>query len=183
MNIEAKKNLQRVLGVVIDGDIGPITRGAFSDKLIAIASKDLGIFETSKNHGDGIAKFWTVCDYSEGYKDKQPYCAAAVSYWINQMGVFSPHDSPRTASAFGMEDWAKDIGISLVGHPKSIKRGDLIVYSFSHVGIATGDSDKGGNFATIEANTSPGTSGSQREGGGVYARKRNLDLVRSIVRI
>ena len=51
------------------------------------------------------------------------------------------------------------------------KPGDLILYgagSAQHVGLYVG------NGVTIEGNTSPGTGGSQANGGGVYVRRRNF---------
>jgi hypothetical protein len=183
MTQSEKKILQGVLGVEQDGIIGPITREAFADSLIEIASRDVGIFETSKNHGAGIAKFWESCDYSEGYRDRAPYCAAAVTYWVDQMGAFSDLDRPRTAAAFGFEGWGRNLGLNVSKTPSEVKRGDLVILRISHVGIATSDSDRRGAFTTIEANTSTGSKGSQRDGGGVYRRTRNLSSLRSAVRI
>jgi hypothetical protein len=87
--------------------------------------------------------------------------------------------SPKTPTAFGWEEWGKRIGITVGKPPKSIKRGDVVVFSFSHVALATSDSDSSGSFNTIEANT--GSNG-ERDGDGVYAKTRNIKLVRSVVR-
>jgi hypothetical protein len=175
------KYLQKGLGVEQDGDIGSITRKAFADKLISIASKDVGIFETSKNHGEGIAKYWPATTYKSGYVNREPYCAAACSYWIQQMGVFSEKNRPKTAGAFAFEQWATSVDVVLTRKPKTIKRGQLVVFGFSHIGVATGDSDSNGNFSTIEANTSGTDKGSQRDGGGVHKRTRNVLSVRSTI--
>lgn len=181
MKIDDIKKLQESLNVEPDGIIGNITRNAFADRLIEIALKDVGIFETSKNRGDGISKFWNATDYKDGYKYREPYCAAAVSYWIREMNVFDEETRPKTAGAFNFERWGEGIGVKVLKSPDHVKRGNLVIFNFSHIGIVTSDSDNQGRFATIEANTSTGEKGSQRDGGGVYRRTRKIDSVRSII--
>jgi hypothetical protein len=60
-----------------------------------------------------------------------------------------------------------------------IKKGDIVIFTFSHIGLAIED-EKNGSVRTVEGNTS--TSGS-REGGGVYLQTRSLSLVRSHIRL
>ncbi len=190
------REVQKLCGVLEDGDFGDITLRAvanklgikepdsdFHEKLIRIAESQVGIFETSKNHGEGIAKYWTATDYPEGYENREPYCAAAVCWMIRETGRFSDQDRPKTPSAFGFESWSRARGLKLLKPPSSVKRGDLVIFEFSHVGIATSDSDKDGRFSTIEANTSGTSQGNQRDGGGVFRKTRNLSSVRSISRI
>lgn len=192
MDEELIKRIQRFVGVKDDGDIGPNTLKAIADKLgikeesnslIEIALKDVGIYETSKNNGIGIAKYWTATDYEDGYKLRAPYCAAAVCYWIKESNLFSEENRPKTAAAFGFEKWAKRIGLSVTKNPTEIKKGMIVVFNFSHVGIAISDSDSKGNFSTVEANTSQGQSGSQRDGGGVWKRSRNIRVIRSSINL
>lgn len=173
-------HLQKSLGVEADGILGPITRTAYVNKLISIFSKEVGIKETSRNRGDGIEKYWTACDYSEGYVHRSPYCAAAISWVIKQSGCFSEYDRPKTAGAFAYEEWANRVGMNVIKPVKSVKRGDLIILSISHIGLSTSDSDANGNFSTIEANTGP--SGG-RDGDGVYAKRRNISCLRSVIRL
>lgn len=73
--------------------------------------------------------------------------------------------------------------------PKSFgTAGDIAVFdwnlrtlSTNHVGIIE-KRLRSGNFQTIEFNTSPGDSGSQSSGGGVYRRVRRPDQIRYILR-
>jgi len=183
MNKETTIYLQGALGVKQDADIGPITRKAYADKLLSIALKEVGIFETSQNHGEGIEKYWKACDYSDGYKDRAPYCAAFISYLFFMAGVFNEDNRPRTASAFAFEAWGRKVGLNVTRPPKNVKKGDLVILSISHIGIASSDSDSKGNFSTVEANTSSGSKGSQRDGGGVFKRTRNISCLRSVVRL
>lgn len=71
---------------------------------------------------------------------------------------------------------------------KPPKPGDVVVFdwnfktlSTNHVGILE-KVLKSGNYQTIEGNTSPGASGSQSSGGGVYRRVRRPDQVRYVLR-
>jgi len=158
------------------------------EAIARIALTQVGIRETSRNQGDGIAKFWEATDYPEGYKNREPYCAAA-GCWIvreamNHLGIKETpgFKRPTTASAFGFESWslAQDSTTSTKKKPRGdIKRGDLIVFSFSHFGIALGHPDKNGHFLTVELNTG---AGGGRDGDGGYEKTRHIDLVRSRIR-
>ena len=66
--------------------------------------------------------------------------------------------------------------------------GDILVFDWNwntaatnHVGILEKKLSSG-NFQTIEGNTSPGASGSQGNGGGVYRRVRRPSQVRYVIR-
>jgi cell wall-associated NlpC family hydrolase len=56
--------------------------------------------------------------------------------------------------------------------------GDIVMYTFSHVGIVI--SDNGKTIQTVEGNTNGEGS---REGDGVYFKTRNKSLVKRFVRI
>jgi len=189
------KSIQRVIGVEEDGKLGPITLNAIiskldikkpesgnSDKLIAIAKTQLGIHETSRNHGDGIAKYWTATNYPDGYDNREPYCAACVCWCIKESNIFDEKERPKTAAAFGFENWADNLykKTKITRKPTKVKKGQLVIFSFSHIGIATSDSDNNNLFSTIEANT--GANGS-RDGDGIYAKVRNISVVRSVITI
>lgn len=193
------KSLQNRLGVVADGEVGPVTAkavlvalegshkdsgGRFADTLVKVATKDLGIRETSHNQGEGIAKFWTATSYPDGYRNREPYCAAAVCYWIKEAlkGESYSFQLPKTPLAFGFCKWARREGVWFEENPSQVKRGDILVFRFSHVGIATEDS-KGATVKTVEANTSGTSSGDQRDGGGVWRKTRNLSEVAMAIRL
>src|SRR5689334_4922697 len=93
---------------------------ALRQRLIAIADKDVGQMETSRNHGPAIEKFWPATSYPEGYANREPYCAAGVSYWVREwlkdpsvlaaLGK-TPQEAEKwrckSARAFDWIDWAK----------------------------------------------------------------------------
>jgi len=159
-----------------------VVNSAAKTKIIQAAQSKVGnTRETSQNQGPGIAELWTATDYSDGYNARAPWCAAFVSWCVKQSGVFSEADRPKSASAFkggGYEAWArsKSSAVKLTTNPSKVYAGDLVIFSFSHIGIATSDSDSNGKFNTIEGNTNAAGS---REGNGCYAKTRSLSAVRS----
>lgn len=162
--------------VEVSGDIG---------KLISIARGEIGIRETSKNQGPGIAKYWPTTSYPQGYNNREPWCAAFMCWCIKQAGLFSEEHRPKSAAAYklgGFEAWARGVYPSavLTMRPSSIKTGDIVIFSFSHIGIATSDSDSNGSFRTIEGNTNAQGS---RDGNGVWEKTRNIASLRSSIRI
>lgn len=159
-----------------------VVNSAAKTAIIQAAQSKLGnTYETTTNQGPGIAEMWKATNYSDGYNARAPWCAAFVCWCIQQSGVFSEADRPKSASAFkggGYEEWArsKSSVVKLTTNPAKVYAGDLVIFGFSHIGIATSDSDANGSFATIEGNTNAAGS---REGNGCYAKTRKISLVRS----
>ena len=81
--------------------------------------------ETSRNHGPAIEKFWPATSYGpERYKNREPYCAAAVSHWVRErLKIPAVQQAPsktaeqlergrcKSARAFDWIDWAKERGV------------------------------------------------------------------------
>lgn len=159
-----------------------VVNSAAKTKIIQAAQSKVGnTYETTENQGPGIAEMWKSTNYSDGYNARAPWCAAFVSWCVQQSGVFSEADRPKSASAFkggGYEAWArsKSSAVKLTTNPSKVYAGDLVIFGFSHIGIATSDSDANGKFNTIEGNTNAAGS---REGNGCYVKTRSISLVRS----
>ena len=161
-------------------------RASFIARLLAVAESQLHVRETSRNHGDGIAKYWPATNYPEGYTNREPYCAAGLCWCIREASFGYQHEwqLPTTAAAFGYDEWARDnaaAGILYRVTPAKAAAGDIVVYDFhgqGHVGLVTGRS-AAGDLLTIEFNTGDANA---REGDGVYRRTRSLTPVRSIHR-
>jgi hypothetical protein len=65
-----------------------------------------------------------------------------------------------------------------------VRRGDIVVFDFSHIGICVESEDGSGKFQTVEGNTAPsGGTAKQREGDGVYKKTQTRARLRSIVRV
>ena len=89
---------------------------------------------------------------------------------------------PTTAGAWNLENWSLKQDNSTQTrkpHRGDIKPGDIVVFTFSHVGFAVGEPDEEGYVSTLEGNTD--TAGS-REGGGVFRKRRKLSSIRSRIR-
>jgi hypothetical protein len=167
------------------GPAAPIEINGSVSSIIAAARGEVGVRETSVNQGPGIAKYWTATEYKSGYNERAPWCAAFVCWCVQQSGIFAEADRPKSASCFkggGLEAWARSKApkVILTMHPTKINVGDLVIFSFSHVGIATTANDINGSFRTVEGNTDAGGS---REGNGVWEKARTLAKVRSIITI
>jgi cell wall-associated NlpC family hydrolase len=72
---------------------------------------------------------------------------------------------------------AKANGLAVVSFTAA-KRGALVLFDWGndgvadHIGLVTEGPGNGQSFHTVEGNTSPGSGGSQSNGGGVYQRTR-----------
>lgn len=163
---------------------------AFQQKLIALATAEIGVRETPRNSNCGPR----VNEYKAATwlnsKQAWPWCAAFICWLMREaitaLGVkqTATFKRPRTAGAWDFINWslAQDNTTTTHRSPKAkdILPGDIIVFTFSHIGLATSTVRADGTFETIEGNTD--ASGS-REGGGVYRKTRPLSTVKARIRI
>lgn len=160
-------------------------------RLVDIARKDEGKTEDTRNRAAYIKAYWPATSYPEGYDNREPYCAAAVCYWVREWlkdpevlaalkmtATEADKWRGKSAAAFGWREWANDKGATILKATDKPRAGDIAVYEFSHIGIVI--SASGDDFKAIEANT--GATG-QREGEGVFVKSRNRDAVRSFIRL
>jgi hypothetical protein len=91
-------------------------------------------------------------------------------------------EPPRTAGAWDLENWSlkQDDSTQTKRNPKAedIEAGDIVIFTFSHVGLAI-DSPAKGLIPTIEGNTDGVGS---RDGGGVWRKFRKISQIRSRIR-
>ena len=140
--------------------------------VIEIARGELGVTELPP--GSNRVKYWD--EYGTGWQG-QPWCVCFL-WWVFQhagegMAFFG---GAKTAACSTLLNWYRQQGqgISL----NEIQRGDIVFYNFSgssspqHVGIVI---SRAGNLVTcIEGNTSPGSEGSQDNGGCVAKKSRYI---------
>lgn len=169
-----------------------------ADVFLAIAQEDVGKVETPRNNqGEWIKKFWSETSYPDGYKNREPYCAAAVSFWLATLGkrlairgllkattgmTASEFDRWRckSARAWDWDAWGRKArNAAVLPDTATPIKGDIIVFDFSHVGIVRGPGRKG-RVLTIEANTGP--SG-ERDGDGCWDKDRPQELARAFIRL
>lgn len=132
------------------------------------------------------------------------YCEAAAYSMFDSAAreLNVPNPFTRTASCSRQLKYAAMIGSGLevipisrvIGGRADIQRGDHMIHRrgggsereigtlfLGHAGIA--DTVVGSTLYTVEANTSPGTRGSQRNGDGVWDRARPLDWWLAAIRV
>lgn len=205
MNFKGKKEVvkavQKLLEVSADGSDGPVTwnailaklstkedisiSGSIPDKLVQLAREEIGVSEVDgSNCGPRVDEYKaaTWLDADKGW----PWCAAFICWLIREAidGEDILFKRPRTAGAWDFENWAKQQSSKGVDLRKptneDIKAGDIVVFTFSHIGLAVKDVDSSGYVTTIEGNTNGAGS---REGGSVLEKRRHVSKIRSRIRL
>lgn len=205
MNFKTKKQVvkavQKLIGVSADGVDGPITWNAIlselstkkdamngkdiPQKMVALAREEIGVSEVDgTNCGPRVDEYKaaTWLDADKGW----PWCAAFICWLVREAidGEDVKFKRPRTAGAWDFENWAKQQVVNGVDLRKptneDIKAGDIVVFTFSHIGLAVKDIDSSGYVTTIEGNTNGAGS---REGGSVLEKNRHVSKIRSRIRI
>jgi hypothetical protein len=205
MNFKGKKEVvkavQKLLGVSSDGADGPVTwnailaklstkepsasGGSIGEKMVSLAREEIGVSEVDgSNCGPRVDEYKaaTWLDADKGW----PWCAAFICWLVREAieGEDTRFKRPRTAGAWDFENWAKQESTNGVELRKptneDIKAGDIVIFTFSHIGLAVKDADSSGYVITIEGNTNGAGS---REGGSVLEKKRHVSKIRSRVRI
>ena len=163
-------------------------------RLVAIAAVDVNKLEVGRNRAPWIQKFWPATDYPEGYANREPYCAAAVSYWVAQwlkdaavlanLGMTAAAAERwrcKSAGAFRWLEWARSKGVRTFSDSPGLKLlpGDIMVFDMSHIGIVE-SATIGSTIYTIEANT--GATGG-RDGDGCFRKIRTRSLARGFIRL
>lgn len=177
------------------GRPGPLTRDAlrryreaegavdsFPEIFAQVAEAEVGEKEYGNNGGPAVRRYQGASWLQPG---AWPWCAAFVC-WVYREAVVrterpAPFSRPRTAGAWDFERWARDNGVPLLkpATSETVRRGDIVVFTFSHIGIAVAD-EQGGLVETVEGNTNDAGS---REGDGVYRKKRAKRKIRSVIRL
>jgi hypothetical protein len=123
---------------------------------------------TGNNDGEWVEELLKSSGLGKGY----PWCAATINWACEMLGV--PNPERGDAAVITWRNWARENNrIRVVG-----KRGDLCFYvrpnGTGHIGIVRDVGDT--MVESIEGNTSPGATGSQRDGQGLYRRKRSVNF-------
>ncbi len=123
-----------------------------------------------------------------------PWCAATTSWAYRSAGWKSWAAFVKSHHEAWVPDWVraareKRFGMSIVG-ARGARRGDAICFDWQadqthdHIGlIRSRPNPVTLNVRTVEGNTSPGTEGSQDDGGGLWLRTRNAASPQVLIRI
>jgi hypothetical protein len=148
------------------------------NELVKFAESYLFVREITQNRSAEIDSF----NRAVGAKLGSPYCASFNSWIFNH----NLYENPNSAWS---PDWSlkKDqIWKAKRNNNKKIEPGDVVTFYYSnlrrvgHTGIIYQIIENDDYIITIEANT--GGGGINREGDGVYKKKRSLDKIYAITR-
>ena len=202
----AVKQFQANAGIAVDGVVGPNTNAHLlsvrqdhdvspitspQSLLADIAAKYIGVRETGDNQA-GTSKILQEIFAADDLRltstttDGYPWCAAFVSYCtqqlIKQSASFFGITAPREASVSRfLNTWAEAQKCIIFDAKSELYqpcKGDIVVFTFSHIGIV--ESVHGNAFESIEGNTN--SSGS-REGVEVARKNRSLRIARAFIRL
>ena len=157
-----------------------------AEEIVRLATKEIGVQEVNgTNSGKRVKEYQAATSLGgTGW----PWCAAFICFIVRAaMANLSIKETekfkrPTTASAWEFEAWSRaqdKTTNTKKPHDGDIVAGDIVVFTFSHIGIATGSPDRSGFVPTIEGNTDGEGS---REGGAVLAKKRHVSKIRSRIR-
>jgi len=162
--------------------------------LVGIAASQLGKCESPRgsNRGPAIAQFFAADNYNpgRGADEGYPWCASFVCWCLQQWLSAGASErfaftAPRTASAFGLIDWAMtQPAVQLItGDELRTGRyrpapGDVVVWDFSHTSIVNKPAPRG-MCSTIDGNTN---AAGGREGYEVACKTRRVDTIRALLR-
>lgn len=168
---------------IVDIPKPEITSDDIRELLLEILDKQIDIREVPE--GSNRGKMIDIYNRHVGNSLGSPYCAAFVAYNLDSVGVDNPRSgwSPNYALKKDIIYKAKNV------NNKPLKACDVVTYYYSnlgrvgHVGFYL-KTDVNGYIITEEANTnSSGSIGTiEREGSGVYKKKRELSKVYAITR-
>lgn len=157
------------------------------EALVELARKEVGVEEIDgTNCGPRVNEYKASTNLPAA--ESWPWCAAFVC-WLVQMAMqkcgveeTAGFKRPTTAGAWDFENWSRrqdDTTQTKKPHNGDIRAGDIVVFTFSHIGLAIGPADADGYVPTIEGNTDAAGS---REGGGVFQKRRKSSSIRSRIR-
>lgn len=113
-----------------------------------------------------------------------PYCAMFVSYCLNWAGI----EAAGLPGAYVPWILSANSDAGRLVANDDAQPGDLVMFDWQgdgvadHIGIVEENHPDEGWMQTIEGNTSPGSGGSQSNGGGVYRRARNYSSIIGVAR-
>jgi hypothetical protein len=145
---------------------------------VAIARKYVGVTEqpAGSNWGPTVSKFILYT----GYTFPVYWCGCFVAWCVGNAGAKIPTLIRLGYTGYITADAnANTNGLTAVSFDNA-RPGDIVVYSFDHIGLV--ERVEGDTLYAIEGNTSPGESGSQSNGGGVFRRVRRRSDVVTIAR-
>lgn len=151
-----------------------------------MATPQQAIDKARSQKGTTEVGFTNRVKYNDEYWGKGKYgtwaawCVVYIWWVLKNVGMKPGTDFPITAGVRIFFQWCDKHG--LIVSKNNIRPGDLVEHTYSHIGMAT-STPKNGKVRTIAGNTSRGSSGSQRDGGGVWEKWVPLSTIRRAARL
>lgn len=155
-------------------------------ELVRLAEKEVGVEEVNgTNCGPRVNEYKAATNLSPG--KPWPWCAAFICWLVREAmentgtAETPTFHRPQTAGAWDFMHWsrAQDGSTRTRKDPADdIQPGDVVVFKFSHIGLAVGKPN-GGYVDCIEGNTDGAGS---REGGAVLHKRRKLSQILARIR-
>lgn len=152
-----------------------LTQGRVSERAIEIAQTYLGNTETGSNDGPWLRKLMDLAGNPNHWVPGESYCIAALcdifDIACKEENVGFPFEYSLSTQTFYQNALEAHYAGSVY------ERGDIAIFRDGmswrgHAALVTGTTTEG--LTTIEFNTSPAEKGSQRNGGGCYAKFRGF---------
>lgn len=161
-----------------------------SEALVKVATDEIGVTEVAGSNCGPRVDQYKAATWMDNPKQGFAWCASFVCWCMREaLVVAGVHETstfkrPQTASAWDFINWSKkqddSTATATTVRSNMIQTGDIVVYQFSHIGIAVSACKNNGDFYAVEGNTDQAGS---REGGGVYKKLRNASQVRARIRL
>jgi hypothetical protein len=139
--------------------------------ILNVALQEVGVTETppGSNEGSRIGTYMEAVGLSDGY----PWCAGAMRWMMDQAKTDRP--TVRSASATDYVTGSSIEATEVLRGTEPVPDGTLVIWRRGdtwkgHIGVVRRWHQRCGR--TVEGNTSPGESGPQRDGDGVWTRHR-----------
>lgn len=151
----------------------PKDKQSARDKAVTLARSHIGTVEhpSGSNRGPKISDWQKRVLGSDGY----PWCACFVTCMAWDAGV-KGSSSAGVQVIVNMAKAGRGMFRGWTTDPRKVRKGDFAIVGCTscHIELVASEADP---YSTIGGNTSSGSSGSQYNGGGVFARDRRGEIV------
>jgi len=155
--------------------------------LVEIATAEVGTEEVAgTNCGPRVNEYKRATNLPA--TEPFPWCAAFICWVVRaalrltKTAETATFRRPTTAGAWDFANWSKRQDATTQTRSnfgQDIQPGDIVIFTFSHIGLATSAPDRSGHVRTIEGNTDGAGS---REGGAVLHKVRHLSKIKTRIR-
>lgn len=168
---------------------------SFGETLAKIAESQVGHHEQGGNNlGPDVVEYQKATWLTPG---AWPWCAAFVCWcvWhaVQTLGMSPVWKRPRTAGAYDLEQWAvgkygdmlnafKVFASNPLKSDTWPRRGDIVTFTWSHVGIVIGYDPTTKRLQTVEGNAGMSLTSDSASGDGVVRKEQHITKVRRLIR-